>query len=190
MPTTRRTTLRLAALLAAFALPIPSRADDPKTQEIDAGGLKFTTPAAWKAKAPESEMRRAQLTIEPAGGDKAGAELVVFAFPGDAGGVDANVERWKRTFKDEKGDPPKVDVKTVKGKNTDLTRVEMAGHYTPTTFPGQPKQEEKDNYRLLGAIVLTGGNSYFVRLVGPEKTVNGARDDFDKALASMEVVKK
>ena len=105
-------------------------------------------------------MRKAQLKIEPVKGDEEGADLIVFVFPGGAGSVDANVQRWQSTFKDKDGKPPKVDVKTVKGQNVEATRVEIAGHYYPTAFPGQPKQPDHDNYRLLGAIVLTDANSF------------------------------
>lgn len=183
-PTRRRSIPLFAALFAVSLLG----ADAP-TQDIDAGGMTFQVPGAWK-KLDATGMRKAHLKIEPAKGDELAAELVVFAFPGGAGGVDANIERWQRTFKDKDGNPPKVDVKTVKGKNTDATRVEIAGHYFPTTFPGQPKQVDHDNYRLLGVIVIADESSYFLRLVGPEKTVTDARPDFEKLIASIKVDKK
>ncbi|GAC1471994.1 MAG: hypothetical protein NVSMB9_18710 [Isosphaeraceae bacterium] len=163
-------------------------ADSP-TQTVDAGGLAFQAPKAWKKTDPSSAMRRAQLTIAAAEGDEQDAELVVFAFPGGAGTVDANIERWRRTFKDKDGKPPKVDVKKVEARNTEVTRVEIAGHYFPTTFPGQPKQPDRENYRLLGAIVLTKSTGYFLRLVGPDKTINGAKADFDQLIASIELEK-
>lgn len=172
-------------LLAAAAIG----ADAP-TRNVDAGGLSFQAPSAWKQNAPESQMRRAQLKIEPAKGDEDGADLIVFAFPGGAGTVDANVERWQSTFKDKDGNPPKVDVKTVKGKNVDVTRVEMAGHYYPTTFPGQKKQPDRENHRLLAAIVLTEKSAFFLRLVGPDKTVTTVRPDFDKLIATIKVGEK
>ena len=154
---------------------------------MDVGDFRFEAPAAWKQEAPESKMRRAQLKIEPAKGDEHGAELILFAFPGNGGGVDANIARWQETFRDKDGNPPKVDVKTVKGKNVEVNRVEMAGKYTPKTFPGQKPQHGGESYRLLGAIVLTPDTGYFLRLVGPDKTVLGARDDFDKLIASLKV---
>jgi hypothetical protein len=181
----------VAALLLCLGPVASATAADDKTQEVDAGGLTFQAPAAWKQSPPQTQMRRAQLKIEPAKGDdaKEGAEVVVFAFPGGAGTVDQNVERWQRQFRDKDGNPPKVDVKTVDARNAKVNRVEMAGHYTPMTFPGQPKQEEKDDYRLVAGIVLTEDTGYFIRLVGPEKTVKAARDDFDKLLASIKVDK-
>ena len=46
------------------------------------------------------------LKAQPIDGDQYPAELVVFAFPGGAGTVDANIERWRKLFKDKDGNPP------------------------------------------------------------------------------------
>ncbi len=187
----RRSTTALTGLMTLLAATgLAFAAADAKTQTVDGRGISFEVPAAWKQEAPQSEMRRAQLKVEPAKGDEHGAELILFAFPGGAGGVDANVERWQRMFRDKNGDPPKVDVKTVKGKNVEVNRVEIAGKYTPMTFPGQAKQEPREDYRLLGAIVTTSKTGYFLRMVGPEKTVAAARDDFDKMIKTLNVDEK
>jgi hypothetical protein len=157
---------------------------DAPTQTIDAGGLTFQVPSSWKSIPPSSSMRRAELRVAPAEGDKEPAELVVFAFPGGAGTVEANIKRWQGQFKDEDGNPPKIDSKVIKGKNVDVTRVETAGHYFPMTFPGQPKQVDRPNYRLLGAIVQAGETGYYLKMVGPDKTMQAARPDFDQLIAS------
>ena len=159
-------------------------ADGPQT--IDAGGLTFKVPADWKSSPPSSQMRRAQLKVEPIAGDDYPAEMVVFAFPGGAGGVDANVKRWQNMFKDADGNPPKVETKTVKVKDSDVTRVEIFGHYTPSNFGG-PRQPERDNARLLGAIVQSKTTGYFLRMVGPDKTMKKLSPAFDEMISSMNV---
>jgi hypothetical protein len=170
--------------LGAFAIAVVLGADAPP-QSIDAGGLTFQAPATWKSSRPTSSMRRAELKVPPAEGDTEPAELVVFAFPGGAGTVEDNIKRWQSQFKDQGGNPPRVESRTVKGKNVDVTRVETAGHYFPSQFPGRPKEPDRPNYRLLGAIVQTADVGYFFKMVGPEKTMVGARDDFDQMIASM-----
>ena len=85
---TMRMIRRIPAALGGLALVLTATlatADDA-TQKIDAGGLTFQAPSAWKSTAPESQMRRAQLEIKPAAGDDDPAKLVVFAFPGGAVG--------------------------------------------------------------------------------------------------------
>ncbi len=188
IPNRHRSIAAFVGLLAVFA--VPAFGADEKTQTVDGRGMTFQAPEAWKQEAPSSEMRRAQLKVNAAEGDAQGAELILFAFPGGAGGVDSNVERWQRMFRDKDGNPPKVDVKTVKGQNTEVNRVEIAGNYTPMTFPGKEKQSSKDNYRLLGAIVITPETGYFLRMVGPDKTITAARDDFDKLIKSIKLTEK
>lgn len=168
--------------LGAFALAMVALgADAPKPQTVDVGGLTFEAPATWKSSKPSSTMRKAQLAVAPAEGDADGAELVVFVFPGGAGTVESNVERWRKQFQDAEGRPPEVVSKSLKGKNTQVTRVEVAGKYRdPFSQAG-----EKPNYRLLGAIVVTGDAGYFLKMVGPDKTMKAATTDFDALIASI-----
>ena len=74
-------------------------------------------------------------------------------------------------FKDEDGNPPKIESKKVQAKNVEVTRAETSGHYYPTAFPGVPKQPDRPGARLLGAIVTGEKNSYYIRMVGPDKTM-------------------
>jgi hypothetical protein len=161
---------------------VAAAAQEPgKTQTIEAEGLSFQVPATWKKVQPTSSMRRAQLNAPPAEGDTEPAELVLFVFPGRAGTVEANVERWRNQFKGADGQPPKVDSRSVKGRNVDVTRVEVAGTYTDP-FAGKGAQPD---FRLLGAIVEAPRTAYFLKMVGPEKTMTAAKPDFEKLIASI-----
>jgi hypothetical protein len=167
---------------AAAGLLLLAAADDPpRTQKVDLGGVTFEAPAAWTKTQPTSAMRKAQITIKPVEPDKDPAELIVFVFPGGGGGVEANIQRWRNQFQDEAGQPPRIESRTVKGKNVDVTRVECAGTFTDMLNRIGPKP----GYHLLGAIVMTADAGYFLKLVGPEKTVVAARDDFDRLIASI-----
>ena len=188
--------MKRSNMLRNFALPglgalalvlVAARADDPK-QTIDAKGLTFEAPAAWKSSPPTRAMRRAELKVEPAEGDDYAAELVVFAFPNGAGSVDDNLKRWQKLFKDEDGNPPKIESKKVKGKNVDVTRAETSGHYYPAQF-GATKEPDRAGARLLGAIVMTDDVSYYIRMVGPDKTMKKLRTDFDDMLATIKIEK-
>jgi hypothetical protein len=160
-------------------------ADDAK-QTVDAGGLTFQAPKSWKSTPPTSQMRRAQLTVEPMEGDDYPAELIVYAFAGGAGGVEANIKRWQNFFKDDNGNTPSIETKKVQGKNVEVTRAETHGEYHPAQFGGRPEPARK-NARLLGAIVITDDVGYFIRMVGPDKTMSKIRPDFDEMLKSFKV---
>jgi hypothetical protein len=170
--------------LAAIAV-LSLGADEPK-QTIDARGLTFEAPKAWKSSPPTSQMRRAQLKVDPIEGDDYPAELIVFAFPGGAGTVEANIKRWQNLFKDDQGNPPEIETRKVKGKNVEVVRAETHGEYHPAQFGGRPEPVRK-GARLLGAIVMSGDVSYYIRMVGPDKTMKKLASEFDEMLKSIKV---
>jgi hypothetical protein len=170
--------------LAAVAV-LSLGADEPK-QTIDARGLTFAVPKAWKSSPPTNQMRRAQLKADPIEGDDYPAELIVFAFQGGAGSVEANIERWQRLFKDDSGSPPRIETRKVQGKNVEVVRAETHGEYHPANFGGPALPVRKDA-RLLGAIVVAGETGYFFRMVGPDKTMKKLTPDFDEMLKSIKV---
>ena len=180
----RRSAMPVWGLLPLVLLVVG--ADGPK-QTIEARGLSFQAPASWKSSPPSSQMRLAQLKVDPIEGDDYPAEMVVTAFPGGAGSVEANLQRWQRMFKDKDGSAPRIESKTVKGKNVDVIRAETAGHYTPPQF-GRPEPERADA-RLLGAIIMTEDVGYYIRMVGPNKTMTKLRPDFDELLTTIRVGK-
>jgi len=169
-----------------FAALLSVGADEPK-QTVDARGLTFEAPKSWKSSPPTSQMRRAQLKADPIEGDDYPAELIVFAFPGGAGSVEANIERWRKLFQDEDGNPPKIETKTVQGKNAEVVRAETHGEYHPAQFPGARPEPVRKNARLLGAIITGGDVSYYIRMVGPDKTMKKLTPDFDEMLKTVKV---
>jgi hypothetical protein len=179
----------IGTVAAIGFLALIGGADEPK-KTIEAGGLSFQAPDSWKSIPTRSQMRKAQLQVEAVQGDDFPALLVVYAFPGGAGTVEANVKRWQEQFRDADGNPPKIESKTVKGKNVDVTRVETSGHYKPTAFPGVAPEPERENARLMGAIVVTEKVGYFLKMVGPDKTMNSIRPAFDELVSTLEVAEK
>lgn len=160
---------------------------DQKTQTIKSGGITFEVPATWKPVTPSSRMRRAQLSIPPVEGDKEAPECLLFAFQGGIGTVEANIERWAGQFQGDDNQPPKPETKKVKGQNTEVTRVDIAGRYVAPVLPGNPDTVNKPGYRLMGAIVVTPKTSYFLKIVGPEATMKASAKDFDAMISSMKV---
>ena len=174
---------RLAAAVS-LAVVLIAGADD-ETTTITARELTFKVPAAWKKEQPKSAMRQAQLKVDPVKGDTEPAELVLFVFPNGAGTVDANIDRWESQFVEAGGKTPKAKVDKKKGKGVDVTRVEISGRYVAAVSPGAAEKNNKAEYRLLGAIVETPTAGYFFKMVGPDKTMIGAREGFDAMIASI-----
>jgi hypothetical protein len=154
-----------------------------------AAGIRWTAPAGWKAEGPRP-MRAATYSIAPAAGDTAGAECVVNFFgPGQGGGVDANIERWKGQVQGPDGKPAtaKIDKRTVRG--VPITIIDSSGSYTGMGGPMMASPKVVPGYRLLGAIVEGPGGNVFFKLTGPAKTIASQQKNFDQLLASIELEK-
>jgi len=173
----------LVASLVGAAVTATAADDAPQT--IKAGAVSFKAPAAWKSEKPSNGMRVAQVKVPAVAGDAEPAELAVTAFPGGAGGLEANIKRWESQFVDAEKNTPKAKVDQRKGINVDVTRVEVAGRFVAAMMPGQPGKNDKPNYRLLGAIVATKEATYYFKLTGPDKTVLAASKGFDGLIESM-----
>jgi hypothetical protein len=181
--------ISLKLSLAVVVLSGLGAAQEAKKQTLTARGLTMEAPATWKKGTPQSSMRALELKFGPAEGDKDAAELVLFAFPGGAGTVQMNVDRWQQQFLDAAGKPAEIKTEKIKGKDVEVTLVEAAGRYVAAIQPGRPERYDKPDYRLLGAIVTTPETGYFIKSVGPEKTMTEAREAFIEMAKSIQVGK-
>ena len=150
-----------------------------------AAGVRWTAPASWKTEAARP-MRAATYSIAPAAGDQAGAECVDnYIGPGQGGGVDANIERWRGQVLGADGKPAtaKIDKRTTRG--IQMTLIDASGTYTGM---GGPMMAAKPvaGYRLIGAIVEGPGGSVFFKLTGPAKTIAAQQKNFEQLLASIQ----
>lgn len=174
-------TLRLPAFcLAVLMVTVAVAQDAAKTQKLTAKAMTFEVPTSWKSVPPRT-MREVQLKLDPVTGETTPGDLSIYVFPGGAGGVKANIERWQGQFKDADGKTPPIESKELKGKNVDVTRVTCAGTFTDP-FGGAGPQK---GFRMIVAMIQAPDSAYFFKLVGPEKTVKAAEKDFDAMIASM-----
>lgn len=139
--------------------------------------LKFTVPAGWIEEERASTMRVAQYRLPKAATDDEDASLVLYYFgQGQGGSATANVERWVGQMKQADGSSPKEEHLEVNGLK--VTTVDVAGTYVAETAPGSGTFHNKPDYRLRAAVVETPNGSYYVKLVGPAKTVEQWNESF------------
>src|SRR5678816_185369 len=135
--------------------------------------LKFTVPAGWVEEPRSSSMRVAQYKLPKVTGDSEDASLVVYYFgQGQGGSTAANVERWVGQMKQADGNAAR-DAKEEHFETNGLkvTTVDVSGTYVAETAPGSGTFHNNAGYRLRAAVVETANGSYYVKLVGPEKTI-------------------
>lgn len=144
-------------------------------------GVRWTMPSRW-SEGPPKQMRVATYNIPAASGDAEGGECAVFYFgSGQGGDVESNIQRWVGQFVE--AGKPKRSSKEVNGMKVEL--VEVAGTYTAPSGPMMQASGNKENYRLLGAIVAAPEGSVFFKFTGPAKTVGAAEKDFNALIASL-----
>ena len=147
--------------------------------------LKFTVPRGWVEEERTSSMRVAQYRLPKAAGDSEDASLVLYYFgQGQGGSAAANIERWVGQMKQAGADASKKEDLEVNGLK--VTTVDVAGTYVAETAPGSGTFNNKPGYRLRAAVVETPNGSYYVKLVGPEKTVAQWNESFLSYLKSFE----
>lgn len=150
--------------------------------------LKFRVPAGWVEEERTSSMRVAQYRLPKAPGDTEDASLVLYYFgPGQGGSVTANTDRWIAQMKQPDGSPVKGAMdEHLEANGLKVTTIDLSGTYVAETAPGSGTFNNKPNYRLRAAVVETPNGSYFVKLVGPEKTVTQWNDSFLSYIKSFE----
>jgi hypothetical protein len=153
------------------------------------GDLHYKTPDGWVAGPPSSKMRVAQFKLPKADGDNEDGELVLYYFGANQGGTaEANIDRWISQIQQADGssskDRAKTESLTVNGLK--ITTVDVAGRYTAEMAPGSGKFYDNANYRLRAAVIETTKGNYFLKLVGPAKTVGRWEQSFTDYLESFE----
>lgn len=134
-------------------------------------------------------MRVAQYKLPKTSDDGEDASLILYYFgQGQGGGTAANIERWVNQMKQSDGvaskDKAKEAAFTVHGLK--ITTVEISGTYTAEMSPGSGTFYNNPNYSLRAAVIETPNGSYYMKLVGPEKTVAKWDDSVTEFIRSFE----
>ncbi len=161
--------VRFQAMTEQTALPPSHPPIDLLTPQTAAAGNSsakpnWTVPAGWKEE-PPSQMLIAKYV---ASDGSAQAEITVSAFPGDVGGLLANVNRWRGQVglaPITDADLPKA-VSDLEAQGAKASVVDLDGT--------DPKTGQKT--RLVGVIVPQAAQTWFYKLMGDEKVVARERD--------------
>jgi hypothetical protein len=156
---------------------------------ISLGGLESRAPIEWKQEETSRPNRVYQFSVPKVEGDNADAEVAMFYFgPNGAGSNADNITRWKGMFIPPEGktidEATKVSRFKTAGEN--MTYADIQGTYKFKARPFDPnaKEELKPDYRMLGVIFGSPKGPYYIRFVGPAKTVNQHKLAFDYWLKS------
>jgi hypothetical protein len=145
----------------AQSLPAGSASDAPNPQ--------WTAPPDWQ-QGSASSMRRATYVVKGADGQT--AEVVVSVFPGDVGGLMANVNRWRGQIGMGPAAPDEISNFTsdLEVDGTKSTVVDLKADAVPAGKTQPP--------RMIVVTVPHAGSSWFFKITGDAQFVAAQKDAF------------
>ncbi|MHC4832714.1 MAG: hypothetical protein ACYTFH_02245 [Planctomycetota bacterium] len=152
--------------------------DDPRRVEV--GGLHSLKPASWTWQRPTVQFRTLQFTVPGRDGAEA-ADLIFSLFVGREGGpLQLNIDRWGNQFLDEEGRGTEPLQDELMEFELPMTFVEHRGSYL-----SMGAAAPRSDHAQLAAIVEAPGRRLFIRLTGPESTVEANRPAFMEMLRNL-----
>ena len=157
---------------------------EPATDVPQENPLAWTTPVGWsEAPADASSAMGGMRLINLRFGPNGEGECYLSAMPGAAGGLEANVNRWRTQMgqpaytAEELGKLP-----TRKFLNRDAAYVAFDGDYS-----GMGASEAKKGYRLLGMVQQAPEFTLFVKMTGPKELVTANEAAFAEFCQSISI---
>jgi len=149
-----------------------------------AGQLDIELPDSWVKEPPSNSMRMLQASVP---GDAGDGQLAVFYFgPGGGGGVEQNIQRWLGQVQPAEGSQPTRD--TFDANGLTIHTVEAKGTITPSRMSMTAETPAPEpNSMLLGAVVEGPGGPWFIKLTGPEATLEAQHDAFMDMVKNLKV---
>ena len=157
----------------------------PPAKEAAAGGmsgdvptaainLSWTKPESWTEK-PATGQRLATFAV-------GGSECTIVSFPGNTGGLEANLRRWLGQLKVEKSDTE------VQAFAATAEHLKSAGGLDVQLFDFQSMVAAGSESSMLAAIVSVGESTVFVKLMGAPALLSGEKDNFRALCVSLGLV--
>jgi hypothetical protein len=144
----------------------------------------WDTPMGWKEtpvdpSSPAAGMRLINLSFGPNGE----GECYLSMMPGEAGGLEANVNRWRKQMGlPEWSQEELAKLPTKKLFGHESTFVSFDGD-----FKGMGDAEAKKDYRMLGLVQPTPQFTLFVKMTGPKDLVAANEAAFDQFCQSIDI---
>ena len=134
-----------------------------------ASEITYQTPESW-TELPPSSIRKANFKISNASGT---AEVSITVFPGDVGGLLANINRWRQQI--ELNPIPESSL------NESITSVIISNHQ------GYFLKLEGNTQSILGGILPFHGSTWFIKMQGDILAVDEEVETFKRFLSSIRI---
>ncbi len=147
---------------------VPQRPVDMASTPVPTaeGSLAWTAPDGWVEQSG-SQMRLVTFKVGPDG-----AECTITMFPGEVGGLEANLRRWLGQLKVEVAD---TDLASF-ARNPEAVQSEGSLACQVFDFAGLVPTERTDS--LLAAVVPLKGSTAFVKFTGSKRLLASEKENF------------
>jgi hypothetical protein len=126
------------------------------------------------------QFRTLEYQVPGQGNGSGAAELVFSLFLGSDGGpTNMNIDRWKNQFRTETGEAAEATEESGEADGMTITLISAAGSYKSMGAPAP-----RAGMGHISAIIEAPGRRVFLRLVGPEATVEAAKEAFREMVAN------
>jgi hypothetical protein len=147
---------------------------------VELDKITFEAPSGWNRREPSSGFVLAEFYLPKAEAADRDGRLTVSTAGGD---IEANIERWRSQFGEK---PEKESRRTTQADGLEISLVDFSGEFNDQRGPFAPPTKQPGS-RMLAAIISVEGELFFVKAVGPERTVAAHEDKF---MAFVDSVKK
>ncbi len=152
----------------------PEDAEEDEGTPVAPQRPTYTLPKGWEKSGKQVPFSIA--TFEVRDGERS-AQMTISPFPGSAGGLLTNVNRWR----DQLG-LKSVDEAEMKQELRQTKVAGIAGHAVDLSSPERPGEERK---RILVVIVPHRGQTWFFKMMGPADLVEKQKPAFEAFLKSV-----
>lgn len=171
------------ALLAAGAMFGSVRAADEAPADdrtIELPEFTLTAPEGWTREKPRSRIVEHEFSAPAAEGDELKGRITMMH---SGGSLEDNVDRWRGQFAEiDAASPDEPEKRTIAGQ--EVVVVDIMGTFKDSPGPFAPGVD-REGYRMLGAILLLEDGTFFVKFVGPQKTVTENEEAFNALLETL-----
>lgn len=170
--------LLAVAAICLVGVASPSQSVQAEEFAVSGGKLKMTAPESWEKQRPRINMIEAEFQVPLEDGDE-GKVRVTWMQVG--GGVDPNITRWEGQFYGAEAQSKEMEVDSHK-----VYLVELSGSYKDTGGRPFGDATERKDYAMVAAIIeMDSGPEYYIKMVGPGKTVKANKEAFTKMVEGM-----
>ena len=162
---------------------VPKETKPQMADQVSVGGdasaiVRWKAPSGWEEQ-PATGFRKGSFIARSPDGRS--ADISVVSFPESAGGLLANVNRWRAQLK----------LAPVNEIDQSITPLSVDGHqiFFVDMVSEQPVLDRGLKSRVLGGILATGSETWFFKMSGEDKLVASQRDALRQFLETLEIGK-